>query len=90
MASWSWKHFTIGYCSSRREGYIAYISSYRFHPSIQRVKAILESKELGKIKSISAALTAPAGAIADGDIRWEYKLGGGSTMDPGGTYSSQC
>ncbi|KAF7330914.1 NAD(P)-binding protein [Mycena venus] len=32
---------------------------YRFHPAIQRVKAILDSGELGPIKTISASLTAP-------------------------------
>ncbi|KAJ7717666.1 NAD(P)-binding protein [Mycena metata] len=56
---------------------------YRFHPAIQRVRAILDSKELGCINKISASLTAPAGTAPDGDIRWSYKLGGGSTMDPG-------
>ncbi|KAJ7209258.1 NAD(P)-binding protein [Mycena pura] len=56
---------------------------YRFHPAIQRVKAILESQELGAIKTISAALTAPRGTAPEGDIRWSYDLGGGSTMDPG-------
>ncbi|KAJ7929022.1 NAD(P)-binding protein [Mycena leptocephala] len=56
---------------------------YRFHPAIQRVKAIIDSKELGAIKNITASLTAPAGTAPDGDIRWSYDLGGGSTMDPG-------
>ncbi|KAJ3782600.1 NAD(P)-binding protein [Lentinula aff. detonsa] len=56
---------------------------YRFHPSIQRVKAILDSKELGDVKSISAALSAPEGTAKPDDIRWKYELGGGSTMDPG-------
>ncbi|KAJ3745135.1 NAD(P)-binding protein [Lentinula detonsa] len=56
---------------------------YRFHPSIQRVKAILDSKELGEVKSISAALSAPEGTAKPDDIRWKYELGGGSTMDPG-------
>ncbi|KAJ7632983.1 NAD(P)-binding protein [Roridomyces roridus] len=56
---------------------------YRFHPAIQRVKAILDSKELGEIKHVSAILTAPAGTAPEGDIRWSYELGGGSTMDPG-------
>ncbi|KAF9262879.1 NAD(P)-binding protein [Marasmius fiardii PR-910] len=56
---------------------------YRFHPAIQRVKAILESDELGAIKSLTAGLTAPEGTAPPGDIRWSYELGGGSTMDPG-------
>ncbi|KAJ7601709.1 NAD(P)-binding protein [Mycena polygramma] len=56
---------------------------YRFHPAIQHVKSILDSKELGAITKISASLTAPRGTAPDGDIRWNYELGGGSTMDPG-------
>jgi predicted dehydrogenase len=60
----------------------------RFHPAIQRVKAIIDSKELGAIKNITASLTAPAGTAPDGDIRWSYDLGGGSTMDPGCAYSA--
>ncbi|KAJ7621509.1 NAD(P)-binding protein [Mycena polygramma] len=56
---------------------------YRFHPAIQHVKRILDSKELGAIKKIAVSLTAPAGTAPDGDIRWNYDLGGGSTMDPG-------
>ncbi|KAG7086097.1 hypothetical protein E1B28_003612 [Marasmius oreades] len=56
---------------------------FRFHPSIQRMKAILDSNELGAIKSITAGLTAPQGTAQPDDIRWMYELGGGSTMDPG-------
>ncbi|KAF7330919.1 NAD(P)-binding protein [Mycena venus] len=56
---------------------------YRFHPAVQRVKAILDSGELGAIKNISVDLTAPEGTAPEGDIRWSYDLGGGSTMDPG-------
>lgn len=55
----------------------------RFHPAIQRVKAIIDSNELGAVKNISASLTAPSGTAPEGDIRWDYELGGGSTMDPG-------
>jgi predicted dehydrogenase len=58
-------------------------SHLRFHPAIQRVKAILESKELGAIKSAKVALTAPAGTAKEDDIRWSSELGGGATMDPG-------
>ncbi|KAJ7634726.1 NAD(P)-binding protein [Roridomyces roridus] len=56
---------------------------YRFHPSMQRVKEILDSKELGAIQRISATFTVPSGTAAEGDIRWDYELGGGSVMDPG-------
>ncbi|KDQ61328.1 hypothetical protein JAAARDRAFT_30745 [Jaapia argillacea MUCL 33604] len=56
---------------------------YRFHPAIQRVKAIVESGELGAVKSISASLAVPGGIMKDGDIRYNYALGGGAMMDMG-------
>lgn len=55
----------------------------RFHPTIQRAKAILESGELGAIKSLEASLTLPKGIMADSDIRFDYPLGGGAMMDMG-------
>ncbi|KAF8148432.1 NAD(P)-binding protein [Crassisporium funariophilum] len=57
---------------------------YRFHPSIQRVKAILDSGELGAIKSIKSDLCIPAGLMKYDDIRYRYELGGGGFMDGGG------
>jgi hypothetical protein len=56
---------------------------YRFHPAIQRVKAILDSGELGALKSISTNFLAPSGIIKKGDIRYDYTLGGGGLMDMG-------
>ena len=56
---------------------------YRFHPAIHRVKEILESKELGAIKNISATLILPTSLIKDDDIRFDYSLGGGAMMDLG-------
>ncbi|KAF9463338.1 NAD(P)-binding protein [Collybia nuda] len=72
------------YALAERKGLVVLEAfHYRFHPAIQRVKAILDSNELGTIKSISVALTAPAGTLKSDDIRWQYDLGGGSAMDPG-------
>jgi predicted dehydrogenase len=56
---------------------------YRFHPSIQRVKEILESKELGAIKNISVTMVLPRVFFKDNDIRFDYTLGGGAMMDLG-------
>jgi hypothetical protein len=55
----------------------------RFHPAIQRVKAILDSEELGRIKSISTKLSMPTGLFKRDDIRYNYELGGGGMMDMG-------
>ncbi|GAW00974.1 NAD -binding protein [Lentinula edodes] len=62
---------------------------YRFHPSIQRAKAILDSGELGKIKSIDLKFALAAGFMKDSDIRFNFALGGGAMMDLG-CYSLNC
>jgi len=62
---------------------------YRFHPAIQRMKAIIDSGELGKIKSISTFLTIPQGFVKPGDIRLDLELGGGGLMDMG-CYTLDC
>ncbi|KAJ6484953.1 NAD(P)-binding protein [Mycena vulgaris] len=56
---------------------------YRFHPVAQRIKAILDSGELGAVKSTSTTLTVPRGMFKPGDIRFDYALGGGALMDMG-------
>lgn len=57
----------------------------RFHPAINRVKDILSSGELGKLKSVSASLCAPwqMQIAKPDDIRFDYNLGGGILMDMG-------
>ncbi|KAL0955229.1 hypothetical protein HGRIS_004130 [Hohenbuehelia grisea] len=62
---------------------------YRFHPAIQRAKAILDSSELGAIKSVSTALAVPNIAFKENDIRFDYSLGGGVLMDMG-CYTINC
>ena len=54
---------------------------YRYHPLFARMKNIVASGELGTISSIDAAFHIP---VTDpGDIRMNYHLGGGVTMDIG-------
>ncbi|KAF5383625.1 hypothetical protein D9615_003556 [Tricholomella constricta] len=62
---------------------------YRFHPAIQRVKAIIDSGDLGAIKHISATLALPKGIMKSNDIRYNYALGGGALMDMG-CYTLDC
>ncbi|KIK61644.1 hypothetical protein GYMLUDRAFT_96498 [Collybiopsis luxurians FD-317 M1] len=62
---------------------------YRFHPAVQRVKALLDSGELGKIKSVDAKMAIPAGPVRDDNIRFRYDLGGGALMDVG-CYPINC
>lgn len=56
----------------------------RFHPAIHRVKNIIDSGELGQVKSISAVLSLYQGYVKDDDIRLDFDLGGGGMMDVGG------
>ncbi|EJD42076.1 NAD(P)-binding protein [Auricularia subglabra TFB-10046 SS5] len=56
---------------------------YRFHPVAQRLREIVRSGELGRIKSVSAALAVPRGIVAQDDIRFKWDLGGGALMDMG-------
>ncbi|KZP21092.1 NAD(P)-binding protein [Athelia psychrophila] len=56
---------------------------YRFYPAIARIKDILNSGELGQIKSMRGSLGLPQGFVGPGDIRLEYALGGGAMMDCG-------
>ncbi len=54
---------------------------YRYHPLIERLKAILASGELGTIQHLEAHFATPS--LRPGNIRMRYDLGGGATMDLG-------
>ncbi|KAI0344542.1 NAD(P)-binding protein [Trametopsis cervina] len=56
---------------------------YRFHPVNVRAKAILDSGELGAIKSIEARARLAKGMVPPTDIRFNHALGGGAMMDFG-------
>ncbi|PPQ99845.1 hypothetical protein CVT26_009342 [Gymnopilus dilepis] len=56
---------------------------YRFHPAAKRAKEIIESGEIGTVKEVSVDLMLSGGSIPEGDIRYEYSLGGGAFMDLG-------
>src|SRR5258705_9791497 len=56
---------------------------YRFHPALLRVKEIVDSGEIGKLTRVDANLIIGKGMIKDGDIRYDYGLGGGALMDLG-------
>jgi predicted dehydrogenase len=54
---------------------------YRYHPLILRVEEILASGEIGKLERVEAAVCFPLPKFTD--IRYDYSLGGGATMDAG-------
>jgi predicted dehydrogenase len=54
---------------------------YRYHPLTLRVEQIIASGELGKLKRVEAAMCFPLPKFSD--IRYNYSLAGGATMDAG-------
>jgi predicted dehydrogenase len=57
---------------------------YRYHPLAARMLEIVESGELGTVRRIETALCFPLPRFSD--IRYQYELAGGATMDVG-TYT---
>jgi predicted dehydrogenase len=57
---------------------------YRYHPLALRMRAIVESGELGTVRRVETALCFPLPKFSD--IRYQYALAGGAMMDVG-TYT---
>src|SRR5215467_8076543 len=57
---------------------------YRYHPLADRMLALVEGGELGTLEHVETALCFPLPRFSD--IRYQYDLGGGATMDVG-TYT---
>jgi predicted dehydrogenase len=60
---------------------------YRYHPLAARMREIVASGELGRIRRIEAALCFPL--LRRGDIRFDLSLAGGALMDAG-CYAVNC
>ena len=54
---------------------------YRYHPLALRVEEIVASGELGKLERVETAVCFPLPKFSD--IRYDYDLAGGATMDAG-------
>jgi predicted dehydrogenase len=54
---------------------------YRYHPLAQRMRDIVDSGELGAVRHVETALCFPLPKFSD--IRYQYALAGGATMDVG-------
>ncbi|EHK47059.1 hypothetical protein TRIATDRAFT_90908 [Trichoderma atroviride IMI 206040] len=54
---------------------------WRLHPAAHRVKEIIESGKYGHVTATSSKMVIPPGAIGADDIRFNYALGGGASMD---------
>lgn len=56
---------------------------WRLHPAAHRVKEIIESGKYGHVTATSTKLFVPPGFLASNDIRFDYALGGGASLDHG-------
>ncbi len=54
---------------------------WRAHPLAARMKQIVDSGELGRVRHLEASLCVPF--LLPGDIRYRFDLAGGATMDTG-------
>jgi predicted dehydrogenase len=57
---------------------------YRYHPLAARLREVVDSGELGTVRRVETALCFPLPKFSD--IRYQYELAGGATMDVG-TYT---
>jgi predicted dehydrogenase len=60
---------------------------YRYHPFAERLREIVAGGELGTIRRVETAMCFPLPRF--GDIRYDYALAGGATMDVG-CYTIHC
>lgn len=54
---------------------------WRYHPLAARMRQVIESGELGRLRDIETSFCIPL--PSPGNIRFDYALGGGATMDTG-------
>ena len=54
---------------------------YRYHPLFDRVRELIATGAVGRVRHIEAALCFPL--FSKKDIRWDLALAGGATMDAG-------
>lgn len=54
---------------------------YRYHPLSLRLLEVLSSGEIGDVRSVDVTFVGPR--PPEGNIRWDFELGGGALMDMG-------
>jgi predicted dehydrogenase len=72
---------TVAEAAGRSGRVVAEAFHYRYHPLAARVREIVQSGELGALCRVEAAVCFPLPFYSD--IRYQYALGGGATMDAG-------
>jgi predicted dehydrogenase len=72
---------TIADHAARSDRVVMEAFHYRYHPMALRIEEVVASGELGKLQRVETTLCFPLPKFSD--IRYDYALGGGATMDAG-------
>ena len=56
---------------------------WRYHPMAHRLSEIVESGELGEIRSVDLEFLIPGALVEPDNVRLDFELGGGALMDSG-------
>ena len=56
---------------------------WRYHPLCSRVVEIVQAGTLAELRRVDVSFLLPRKLIPDDNIRWQYDMGGGATMDTG-------
>ena len=70
-------------CAEKNGKYIMEAFMYRFHPRSRRIKAMVDSGQLGEIGSIRTAFTFPVTRDGSNERLFRPEMGGGSLWDVG-------
>jgi predicted dehydrogenase len=54
---------------------------WRFHPAAHKVRALIDTGDYGAVTAVDVDFLLPRGMFAKDDIRFQYDLGGGCSMD---------
>ncbi|CZT18781.1 related to NAD binding Rossmann fold oxidoreductase [Ramularia collo-cygni] len=80
----------IGETAARTNKFAVEAFHWRFHPAAHAVKDMVESGKYGNVTSVFAQMKIPRGGVGKTDIRYDYALGGGSSMDLAYVFSACC
>jgi predicted dehydrogenase len=67
--------------AAKSDGVVMEAFHYRYHPLTLRIEEIIASGELGRLERVEAVMCFPLPKFSD--IRYNYSLAGGATMDAG-------
>lgn len=68
-------------CAKRTGKVVLEAMHWKFHPAAHLAKEKIDSGDYGAVQSITSRMVLPAGTLVADDVRFQYDLAGGATMD---------